>query len=222
MDYLTPLEHRQQLVQGVHARVGGRSVPALARRVRAGTPLVLGHLPRGARQLSPHGLRERLHLPRVGLVQLRRARAARNAPGCARSIRASWPDFDPIWERITERWRAADPGNDFAVHGTAIVDVLRPVPAGAVERHAAREHRQRPGPRRAALHLLLASRAGGSSSRSPSATPAHKDVVKRVLAGEAPGQPGGAGAALLRARLRDLGQGRVRRRLSLARRGGTA
>ena len=41
-------------------------------------------------------------------------------------------------------------------------------------------------PRRAALHLLLAARAGGSSSRSPSATPAHKDVVKRVLAGEAP------------------------------------
>ena len=34
MDYLTPLEHRTQLVQGVHAGVGARSVPALARRVR--------------------------------------------------------------------------------------------------------------------------------------------------------------------------------------------
>src|SRR5581483_906968 len=33
----------------------------------------------------------------------------------------SWPKLDPIWQQISERWRAADPGNDFAVHGTAIV-----------------------------------------------------------------------------------------------------
>ena len=62
-------------------------------------------------------------------------------PARARWLRekypASWADFDPIWERITERWREADPGNDFAVHGTAIVGVLRSVPARAVERHAA-------------------------------------------------------------------------------------
>ena len=185
MDYLTPLEHRTQLVQGVHARVGARSVPALARRVRPRAPVVLGHLPRGPRQLSPHGLRERVHLPRVGLVRLRRARARRSAPGCARSIRASWPDFDPIWERITDRWRAADPGNDFAVHGTAIVVVLRSLPARAVGRHAARQHRQRSGSRRAPLHLLLEP-CRWIFEQEPERYAGHKDVVKRVLAGEAP------------------------------------
>jgi toluene monooxygenase system protein A len=33
----------------------------------------------------------------------------------------SWPAFEPVWEQISARWRAADPGNDFAVHGAAIV-----------------------------------------------------------------------------------------------------
>src|SRR6267142_6826608 len=33
---------------------------------------------------------------------------------------ASWHEIDPIWEQITRRWTDADPGNDFAVHGTAI------------------------------------------------------------------------------------------------------
>ena len=44
----------------------------------------------------------------------------------------------------------------------------------------------------------------------------HKDVVKRVLAGEAPANLVALVHELLRARLRDLGQGRVRRRLPLA------
>src|SRR5206468_4708391 len=33
----------------------------------------------------------------------------------------SWDEYDGIWSRITDCWRQADPGNDFAVHGTAIV-----------------------------------------------------------------------------------------------------
>jgi len=33
----------------------------------------------------------------------------------------SWHHFEPIWKRIDERWSSADPHNDFAVHGTAIV-----------------------------------------------------------------------------------------------------
>ncbi len=34
---------------------------------------------------------------------------------------ASWPSLEPVWEQITARWRQADPGNEFAVHGAAIV-----------------------------------------------------------------------------------------------------
>ena len=61
--------------------VGPRPVPAHARRVRPRTALVLGHVHRVARLLPPHGLRERLHLPRIGVVRLRRARARASAPG---------------------------------------------------------------------------------------------------------------------------------------------
>ena len=125
-------------------------------------------------------------------------------------------DFDPIWERITERWRAADPGNDFAVHGTAIVDVLRSVPARAVRRHAAR---------RTPRTSWTTAGAATSSARSPCRWIFEQEPERYAGAqgrrqararGRGAREPGGAGAALLRARLRDLGQGRVRRRLSLA------
>jgi toluene monooxygenase system protein A len=33
----------------------------------------------------------------------------------------SWDGFEAIWQRIDARWSDADVGNDFAVHGTAIV-----------------------------------------------------------------------------------------------------
>jgi hypothetical protein len=35
---------------------------------------------------------------------------------------ASWPSLERVWQPIADRWREADPGNDFAVHGTAISD----------------------------------------------------------------------------------------------------
>lgn len=39
----------------------------------------------------------------------------------AKKYPRSWEKFDRIWERVSERWQQADVGNDFAVHGTAIV-----------------------------------------------------------------------------------------------------
>src|SRR5262249_33115765 len=33
----------------------------------------------------------------------------------------SWDAYEPVWQRIEQRWREADVGNDLAVHGTAIV-----------------------------------------------------------------------------------------------------
>ena len=90
-------------------------------RARPAQALVLGHVPGVARLLPPHGLRQRLHLPGLGLVQLGGARAGRSGPGCARSTRGPGRSIDPVWEQITDRWQQADPGNDFAVHGTAIV-----------------------------------------------------------------------------------------------------
>jgi len=47
--------------------------------------------------------------------------------------------------------------------------------------------------------------------REPERYAAHKDLVQRVLAGEAPGNLMGHAGRLLRTALRELGQGRARR-----------
>jgi toluene monooxygenase system protein A len=98
---------------------------------------------------------------------------------------SSFPAFEPIWERITARWQAADPDNDFAVHGTAIVSfcdlcqlvLCEGTPArnsACVMTHAGQKYIFCSEPCR----LLF--------EREPERYRAHKDVVKRVLAGEAP------------------------------------
>ena len=103
MDYLTPLERRTELVQGVRAGVGPRAVPgARSRSVGLRAAVVLGHVPPSARLLPPHGLRERLHLSRDGVVRLRGARV----PTSAAWLRRKYPrdvagDSTPVWERIT-------------------------------------------------------------------------------------------------------------------------
>jgi toluene monooxygenase system protein A len=99
---------------------------------------------------------------------------------------ASWPALAPIWRRIDERWTAADPEHEFAVHGTAIIgfcDLCQLVlcegtPAhnpAAVHVHAGAKYIFCSGPCRA----IFAAEPGRYAG--------HKDLVKRVLAGEAPG-----------------------------------
>ncbi len=197
MDYLTPLAAAHAVVQGVHGGVGARSVPALARGARPASGPGTG-TPSSSRSTTTTTWSTRAPTPtarRSGSTSCvpgpRRARLA-----ARRSTRASWDDFDPIWERITERWREADPGNDFAVHGTAIVGVLRPLPARAVRTaRRARNTRRRRSSTTASSYIFCSSRAAGSSSSEPERYAGHKDVVKRVLAGRGAGQPGRAGAA---------------------------
>ena len=213
MDYLTPLEHRtSSFKEFMHEWVLDQFLRSLDEfGLRA--PVVLGHLPRGPRQLSPHGLRERVQLPRVGLVQLRRARApgtrlaAREVSGLVARLRSDLAAHHRPLARLRSRQRLRR-----AWHRDRVV--LRSLPAGAVERHAARQHRQRSGSWRAPLHLLFAPvpvdlRAGAGALR--------RSQGRRQTRARGGGarEPGGAGAALLRARLRHLGQGRVRRRLPL-------
>jgi toluene monooxygenase system protein A len=98
---------------------------------------------------------------------------------------ASWPDFDPIWERITERWRASDPGNDFAVHGTAIVsfcDLCQLVLSNGTPRANAANTLDHDGRR----YVFCSRPCRWIFQQEPARYAAHKDVVKRVLAGEAP------------------------------------
>jgi toluene monooxygenase system protein A len=98
---------------------------------------------------------------------------------------ASWADYEPIWERITERWRAADPGNDFAVHGTAIVsfcDLCQLVLSNGTPRRNSATTLDRDGRR----YVFCSDPCRWIFEQEPERYAGHKNVVARVLAGEAP------------------------------------
>jgi toluene monooxygenase system protein A len=97
----------------------------------------------------------------------------------------SWDALDPVWERITERWREADPGNDLAVHGTAIVsfcDLCQIVLcAGTPDRNTAQVHVHE-----GQKHVFCSDPCRWIFEKEPERYASHREVVKRVLAGEAP------------------------------------
>jgi len=97
----------------------------------------------------------------------------------------SWGDFDPIWERITARWQESDPGNEFAVHGTAIVsfcDLCQMVLSNGTPRENTASVLDHEGRR----YVFCSRPCRWIFEREPQRYAGHKDVVKRVLAGEAP------------------------------------
>ncbi len=103
----------------------------------------------------------------------------------AQKYPSSWPDFDKVWANVTERWREADPGNDFAVHGTAIVtfcDLCQLVLSNGTPRHNRANVLEHAGRR----YIFCSEPCRWIFEREPERYAAHHDVVKRVLAGEAP------------------------------------
>jgi toluene monooxygenase system protein A len=97
----------------------------------------------------------------------------------------SWGELDPIWERITERWAEADPGNEFAVHGSAIPTFCNlcqlVLSNGTPTENSAVviEHDGQP-------RIFCSEPCRRIFEQQPERYAAHKDVVRRVLAGEAP------------------------------------
>lgn len=97
----------------------------------------------------------------------------------------SWDAFDPVWERITERWKETTPGNDFAVHGTAIIgfcDLCQLVLSNGTPQRNTANTVERDGRR----YIFCSDPCRWIFEREPERYAAHRDVVKRVLAGEAP------------------------------------
>jgi toluene monooxygenase system protein A len=97
----------------------------------------------------------------------------------------TWPQYEPIWERITERWQKADAGNDFAVHGTSIVgfcDLCQLVLCGGTPRANTARTLARDGKK----WIFCSEPCQRIFEDEPERYAEHKDVVKRVLAGEAP------------------------------------
>jgi len=97
----------------------------------------------------------------------------------------TWSEIDPVWERVTERWRHTDVGNDFGVHGTAIVgfcDLCQLVLCGGTTRRNTAEVVEHGGRKR----IFCSAPCRWIFEREPERYAAHKGVVARVLAGEAP------------------------------------
>ena len=98
---------------------------------------------------------------------------------------ASWPALDRVWSNVSERWQEADPGNDFAVHGTAIVpfcDLCQLVLCSGTQQHNAASTIDHAGRR----YVFCSAPCRWIFEQEPERYAAHKDVVQRVLAGEAP------------------------------------
>ena len=222
MDYLTPLEHRHELVQGVHAGVGARSVPALARRVR----------PANARGTGTPSSRRSTTITTWSTRARTRYRASVwfdfVVPGpdgarlAAREVsRRRGPTSIRSGSASPSAGARADPGNDFAVHGTAIVGVLRSVPARAVR--TARRARTPPTSWSTAGSSYIfcsRARAAGSSSRSPSATPGTRTSSSACSRARRPANLVALVQRYFGLDYETWGKDALRRRLSLAAHGG--
>jgi toluene monooxygenase system protein A len=97
----------------------------------------------------------------------------------------SWNAFDAVWDRVTDRWREADPENDFAVHGTSIVgfcDLCQLVLCNGTptKNHATTLTRE------GKKYIFCSAPCRWIFEREPERYAGHRDIVKRVLAGEAP------------------------------------
>lgn len=98
----------------------------------------------------------------------------------------NWDALDRVWDQVTERWREADPGNDFAVHGTAIVgfcNLCQLVLCNGTPSQNSANTLDYQGQK----YIFCSQPCRWIFEREPERYAQHKDVVKRVLAGEAPG-----------------------------------
>ena len=98
----------------------------------------------------------------------------------------SWPQYAKIWEEIDAAWSKTDPGNEFGVHGTAIIGFCSlcqvVLSAGTPAKNSAVTctHDGQP-------YIFCSEPCRWIFQSEPERYAGHKDLVKRVLAGEAPG-----------------------------------
>lgn len=98
---------------------------------------------------------------------------------------AHWPMFDAVWDQVIARWGEADPGNEWAVHGAVMVslcDLCQLVLCGGTpERNTAStlEH----GGRR---YVFCSQPCRRIFEQELERYADHKNIVSRILDGEAP------------------------------------
>jgi toluene monooxygenase system protein A len=95
--------------------------------------------------------------------------------------------MDPVWEQISERWRTVGPGpeNELAVHGTALpafCDLCQlPLSAGTPRKNTAKTLVYN-----GSKYIFCSEPCQWIFLKEPERYASHKDLVKRVLSGEAP------------------------------------
>ena len=98
-----------------------------------------------------------------------------------------WDDIEAVWERIEEQWRAAGPGaqNESAVHGRALpafCDLCQlPLSAGTPRKNTANTLALN-----GQKYILCSEPCRWIFLREPERYANHRELTKRVLAGEAP------------------------------------
>lgn len=97
----------------------------------------------------------------------------------------SWPKMEPIWNRIQERWKDCDPGVDMGVHGTSIIgfcDMCQIVlSSGTPQKNSARTLKHGND-----KYIFCSEPCQWIFEKEPQKYAAHKGLVKRVLEGDAP------------------------------------
>ena len=120
----------------------------------------------------------------------------------------TWDMLDPVWERITERWRTSGPGIEWSTQGTTVPGFCNLcqllLSNGTPRANAARvvEHQGR-------KYIFCSEPCAWIFSREPERYADHKGVVNRILAGEAPANVVKLTRDILRGDPRCAGQGHV-------------
>lgn len=96
-----------------------------------------------------------------------------------------WGQLDPVWTQVSERWQASDPGNDFAVHSSAIVsfcELCQLVLCGGTPGKNGATTLEHDGEK----YIFCSAPCRWIFERETARYAGHRGLVKRVLAGEAP------------------------------------
>jgi toluene monooxygenase system protein A len=97
----------------------------------------------------------------------------------------SWPQMDPIWERVSERWRESGPDVEWHTHGATPVTfchVCQLVLCGGTPGENSARWLTHDGQKR----VFCSEPCEWIFGQEPQRYARHKDVVMRILTGEAP------------------------------------
>jgi toluene monooxygenase system protein A len=97
-----------------------------------------------------------------------------------------WDLLEPAWEQVVRRWQHSDPGLEWSTHGAtpvAFCDLCQLVLCGGTPLCNAAQTLEYAGHR----YIFCSTPCRWLFTQEPERYAAHKDLVKRILAGEAPG-----------------------------------